>query len=80
MTSQPNDAPEIRDESLLEYWTEFRKNYVALGYRAASYEYFAVWLSNLMPAAKELDAETIQRRLHTHRKRKRSRDRRNPAD
>lgn len=80
MSSQPDDDAQICDERLLELWIEFRKNYVALGYRAASYEYFAVWLSHEMSTTNGLDGETIQRRLHTYRKRKRARDLRKLTD
>ena len=61
------------DQKLLQLWNNFKASYEELGYRRASYEYFAQWLHKAAPDLSEMVPNEIQRRLHAYRKRLRQR-------
>lgn len=60
----------LSDPELARVWSTFRANYTELGYRRASYEFFALYLQR-EGYGEVPTGEEIQRRLHAHRKRSR---------
>lgn len=62
-----------RDHRILQRWNEFRERYVDLGFRRASYEYFALWLREVETDLPQMEAERLQSLLHAYRKRLRTR-------
>ena len=62
-----------RDQRILQRWNELRDRYVDLGFRRASYEYFALWLREVETDLPQMEAEELRRLLHSYRKRLRTR-------
>ena len=66
---ESENQPDQPDAEVVRLWNHFKDTYPQLGYRRATFAYFAQWLHDVAPHLAETPTREIRRRLHAYRQR-----------